>query len=51
MPVLDEETIRALSDDNARVVLQKSYGISDEDRDLIVSILQRMGTRTRAGGR
>lgn len=47
LPVLSEETLKALTDQNAQLVLQKSYGISNRDRDMILSLLDRIAQRNK----
>ena len=42
-PLLDEEALRALGDQRSRLLLHKSLGLSEGEKDMIIDIVERLG--------
>jgi transcriptional regulator with XRE-family HTH domain len=42
-PLLDEEAIKALGDQKSRVILHKSFGLSDGEKDMLIDIIEHLG--------
>ncbi len=42
-PLLDEEALRALGDQRSRLLLHKSLGLSDGEKDMIIDMVERLG--------
>jgi transcriptional regulator with XRE-family HTH domain len=41
-PLLDEEALRALGDQRSRLLLHKSLGLSDGEKDMLISIIEHL---------
>ena len=42
-PLLDEEALRALGDQRSRLLLHKSLGLSEGEKDMLIDIVERLG--------
>ena len=42
-PLLDEEALRALGDQRSRLLLHKSLGLSDGEKDMLIDMVERLG--------
>ncbi len=42
-PLLDEEALRALGDQRSRLLLHKSLGLSDGEKDMLIDMIERLG--------
>jgi transcriptional regulator with XRE-family HTH domain len=42
-PLLDEEALRALRDQRSRLLLHKSLGLSDGEKDMLIDMVERLG--------
>jgi transcriptional regulator with XRE-family HTH domain len=42
-PLLDEEALRALGDRRSRLLLHKSLGLSDGEKDMLIDMVERLG--------
>lgn len=42
-PLVDEESLRALGDEKSNLLLRKSLGLSDAEKDLIIDMIEHLG--------
>lgn len=47
-PLVDEESLRALGDDKSRLLLHKSLGLSDAEKDMLIDMIEHLANLRRA---